>query len=329
MVAFIDGHKGAYGVESMCSVLPIAPSTYYEHARRKREPERRPARHKRDEELRAEIGRVYEDNQLVYGADKIWRQLKRGDISVARCTVERLMAEIGLRGAMRGRAYKVTTVANDSAPRPLDLVERRFVAERPYQLWGADITYVATWSGFVYVAFVIDVSRFIVGWRVSSSLAVTSRSTPSSRRSGRESLPRASCATARRTVPVDSLHRETRRGRSRSLRRQHRRLVRQRLCRVRQRVLQGRAHSSSRSVEEPRSRRAHHARLGRLVQQTSPARSDRLCAALRSTRQRTITKQRIRPWWSDSSETVSGISGAVHLSIEEFRQHVCSEMSAQ
>jgi transposase InsO family protein len=171
MVSFIDQHKDEYGVEPMCSVLPIAPATYYEHARRRREPERRPTRHKRDDELRTAIGRVYEDNYLVYGATKVWRQLKREDVPVARCTVERLMAEMGLRGAIRGRAYKVTTVANDAQPRPLDLVGREFVAERPNQLWAADITYVATWTGFVYVAFVVDVfSRAIVGWRVSSSL---------------------------------------------------------------------------------------------------------------------------------------------------------------
>ena len=171
MVSFINQHKDEYGVESMCSVLPIAPSTYYEHARRKREPERRPVREKRDEQLRSEIGRVYQDNQLVYGAKKVWRQLRREDVRVARCTVARLMAQMGLRGAGRGRAFKVTTVANDRQDRPLDRVARRFAAERPNQLWVADITYVATWSGFVYVAFVIDVfSRFIVGWRVSSSL---------------------------------------------------------------------------------------------------------------------------------------------------------------
>jgi transposase InsO family protein len=171
MVSFIDQHKDQYGVEPMCSVLPIAPSTYYEHVRRRREPERRPARQKRDEELQAEVRRVYEDNQLVYGAKKVWLQLKREDVRVARCTVVRLMANLGLRGAVRGRAFKVTTVTNDAHPRPLDRVGRRFEAERPNQLWVADITYVATWSGFVYVAFVIDVfSRFIVGWRVSSSL---------------------------------------------------------------------------------------------------------------------------------------------------------------
>jgi|SRR5688572_3621161 len=171
MMAFIDQHKDEYGVESMCSVLPIAPSTYYEHARRKREPERRPVREKRDERLRFEIGRVYEDNQLVYGAKKVWRQLRREDVRVARCTVARLMAKMGLRGAARGRAFRVTTVTDDRKDRPLDRVGRRFAAERPNQLWVADITYVATWSGFVYVALVIDVfSRFIVGWRVSSSL---------------------------------------------------------------------------------------------------------------------------------------------------------------
>jgi len=171
MVSFIDQHKEEYGVEPMCSVLPIAPATYYEHTRRKREPERRPARQKRDDELRPEIGRVHQENFSVYGAAKVWRQLKREDVPVARCTVERLMAEMGLCGAIRGRAYKVTTVANDALARPLDLVGREFVAERPNQLWVADITYVATWTGFVYVAFVVDVfSRAIVGWRVSSSL---------------------------------------------------------------------------------------------------------------------------------------------------------------
>ncbi|MEZ4227250.1 MAG: IS3 family transposase, partial [Polyangiaceae bacterium] len=171
MIDFIDANKDEYGVEPMCRVLPIAPSTYYEHALRMREPGRRPARHKRDDELKPQVRRVYEDNQSVYGANKVWRQLGRENVSVARCTVERLMAEMGLRGAVRGRAYKATTVANENQARPDDLVERQFVATRPNQLWVADITYVATWTGFVYVAFVIDVfSRFIVGWRVSTSL---------------------------------------------------------------------------------------------------------------------------------------------------------------
>jgi len=171
MVAFIDQHKEKYGVEPMCRVLPIAPSTYHQHARRKRRPELRPEREKRDAVLQDEIGRVYEENHCVYGAHKVWRQLRRESKPAARCTVERLMTKMGLRGAVRGRAFKRTTITDDAAPRPLDLVGRRFVAERPNQLWVADITYVATWAGFVYVAFVIDVfSRRIVGWCVSSSL---------------------------------------------------------------------------------------------------------------------------------------------------------------
>jgi transposase InsO family protein len=171
MVAFIDEHRDAYGVEPICDVLPIAPSTYYEHRARAEDPDRRPAREKRDEQLRPEIQRVWNDNQAVYGADKVWHQLGREKVAVARCTVERLMRDMGLCGATRGRAFKVTTVADPNAMRPPDLVQREFTAARPNQLWVADITYVATWAGFAYVAFVIDVfSRRIVGWRVSSSL---------------------------------------------------------------------------------------------------------------------------------------------------------------
>ena len=171
MVAFIDEHRDVYGVEPMCSVLPIAPSTYYEHRARLDDPDLRPPREKRDEELRPEIQRVWNDNHAVYGADKVWRQLGREKVAVARCTVERLMSDMGLHGAVRGRAFKVTTVVDANAARPPDLVNREFTATRPNQLWVADITYVATWAGFVYVAFVVDVfSRCIVGWRVSSSL---------------------------------------------------------------------------------------------------------------------------------------------------------------
>jgi len=148
MVAFIDEHRDVYGVEPMCSVLPIAPSTYYEHRARVEDPERRPARDKRDELLRPQIQRVWNDNQAVYGADKIWHQLGREKIDVARCTVERLMRGMGLCGATRDRAFKVTTVADPSAMRPPDLVHREFTATRPNQLWVADITYVATWAGF-------------------------------------------------------------------------------------------------------------------------------------------------------------------------------------
>jgi transposase InsO family protein len=172
MVDFIEKHRDTYGVEPICAVVPIAPATYYEHRARARHPERRPARAKRDEVLRVNVQRVWDDNcNGVYGAKKVWRQLRREGTSVARCTVERLMRQMGLRGAVRGRAFKVTTVADEAASRPQDLVHRDFRASRPNQLWVADITYVATWAGFVYVAFVVDVySRSIVGWRVSSSL---------------------------------------------------------------------------------------------------------------------------------------------------------------
>ncbi len=171
MVAFIDEHRDVYGVEPICGVLPIAPSTYYEHRARAEDPDRRPAREKRDEELRPHVQRVWNDNHAVYGADKVWHQLGRENIEVARCTVERLMRDMGLSGATRDRAFKVTTRADENAFRPPDLVHREFVATRPNQLWVADITYVATWAGFAYVAFVVDVfSRRIVGWRVSSSL---------------------------------------------------------------------------------------------------------------------------------------------------------------
>jgi transposase InsO family protein len=171
MVAFVEEHRVVYGVEPICKVLPIAPATYYEHRARGVDPDRRPERAKRDDELRVEIERVWKENLSVYGTEKVWRQLRREGIEVARCTVERLMRSLGLRGAVRGGAFKVTTIADESMQRPPDLVERDFRASRPNQLWVADLTYVATWSGFVYVAFVIDAfSRAIVGWRVSSSL---------------------------------------------------------------------------------------------------------------------------------------------------------------
>lgn len=169
-MTFIDDHRKDYGVEPICSVLPIAPSTYYSHKAREIDPALRSARAKRDEELRVEIQRVWETNFQVYGVRKVWHQLRREGFTVARCTVARLMREMGLRGAVRGRRFK-TTIPADLADRPLDLVARDFSAERPNQLWVSDLTYVATWRGFVYVAFVIDAfSRRIVGWRVSNSL---------------------------------------------------------------------------------------------------------------------------------------------------------------
>ena len=171
MVQFIDDHRDAYGVESICTVVPIAPSTYFWHKARHADPTRRSARVQRDDEWRREIQRVWDDNQQVYGPRKVWRQLRREGHRVARCTVGRLMRAMGLRGAVRGRAWVTTTQADRGADRPVDLVDRHFVATRPNQLWVSDFTYVATWRGFVYVAFVIDVfARRIVGWRVSTSL---------------------------------------------------------------------------------------------------------------------------------------------------------------
>jgi len=171
MVSFIDEHREAHGVESICGQLPIAPSTYHEWKAREIDPSRLPERVLRDGRLREQIERVWKENFGVYGARKVWRQLKREGVDVARCTVERLMRQMGLQGAVRGRRYKKTTVVDETAHRPMDLVQRDFSADRPNQLWVADLTFVATWLGFVYVAFVIDVfSRRIVGWRVSNTL---------------------------------------------------------------------------------------------------------------------------------------------------------------
>ncbi len=171
MIRFIDDHRATYGVEPICAVLPIAPSTYFRVRTQQRDATKRSARAKRDDELRGLIQRVHAENFGVYGPRKVWRQLRREGHSVARCTVERLMRAMGLAGAVRGRAWKITTQSQPALDRPADLVDRTFEATRPNQLWVADFTYVATWAGFVYVAFVIDVfARRIVGWRVSSSM---------------------------------------------------------------------------------------------------------------------------------------------------------------
>jgi transposase InsO family protein len=167
MIAFIDEHRAVHGVEPICRVLPIAPSTYHAHAARRADPGKLPARAQRDATLKSEIRRVYEENFRVYGVRKVWRQLLREGITVARCTVARLMRTMGLRGVVRGKKVR-TTISNAADPCPLDRVNRQFKAPRPNALWVSDFTYVATWAGFVYVAFVIDVfARRIVGWRVS------------------------------------------------------------------------------------------------------------------------------------------------------------------
>ena len=170
MTAFVDEHRDTFGVEPICAELPIAPSVYYEAKRREAEPERCSARARRDAELVPEIRRVWESNFGVYGARKVWRQLRREGVVVARCTVERLMRHQGIKGVVRGET-KRTTIPDDAAARPADLVDRNFEAEGPDRLWLADLTYVPTWTGFAYAAFVVDAySRFIVGWRVSNNL---------------------------------------------------------------------------------------------------------------------------------------------------------------
>jgi len=168
--AFIDEHRARLGVEPICTALQVAPSAYRRHAARVREPALLSARAQRDAQLLPEVQRVFEQNLQVYGADKVWRQLLREGVTVARCTVQRLMRRLGLQGVRRGRGVR-TTVPDAKAACPLDRVNRQFHADRPNQLWVADFTYVSTWQGFVYVAFVVDVfARCIFGWRVSSSM---------------------------------------------------------------------------------------------------------------------------------------------------------------
>ncbi len=165
MIAYIDAHRDRFGVEPICRALQFAPRTYW--AAKARPP---CARRVRDDELRPEIVRVHAENYGVYGADKVWAQLNREGHRVARCTIERLMRDLDLRGAVRGKKHR-TTIADETAERPSDRVDRNFTAVAPNRLWVADLTYVRTWSGFVYVAFITDVySRMIVGWQASRSL---------------------------------------------------------------------------------------------------------------------------------------------------------------
>ena len=169
-IALIGKHWESFGVEPLCRILQIAPSTYRRHVHLRRCPHLRCQRARRDEQLSADIKRVWQANLRVYGADKVWHQLRRESISVARCTVERLMRSAGIQGVRRGKAVK-TTMPDKKLPCPGDLVNRQFKATAPNQLWISDFTYVPTWQGFVYVAFVIDVfARRIVGWRASSSM---------------------------------------------------------------------------------------------------------------------------------------------------------------
>jgi transposase InsO family protein len=170
MYGLVDEHRDAYGVEPICAVMQIAPSAYRRHAARRRDLSLLSSRAQRDGELMPKVEQVWSANLQVYGADKVWKQMNREGVAVARCTVERLMRRLGLRGVKRGKVVR-TTISDNKAPCPLDKVNRQFRADRPDQLWVSDFTYVSTWQGWLDVAFVVDVfARRIVGWRVSSSM---------------------------------------------------------------------------------------------------------------------------------------------------------------
>jgi transposase InsO family protein len=169
MMAFIDAHRGELGIEPICRELAIAPSSWHEHAARLADPGRRPARARHDDEIKEQIRRVHQASFGLYGSRKVWHQMRREGIRVAKCTVERLMRVMGLAGVRRGKKA-ITTVSNPKAPCPLDKVNREFKVTRPNALWVVDFTYVHTWAGFAYVAFVVDAfARRIVGWKVSAS----------------------------------------------------------------------------------------------------------------------------------------------------------------
>jgi transposase InsO family protein len=245
MIRFIDDHRGAYGVEPICKLLPIAPSTYHAHAARRTDPARLPARAGRDVVLATDIQRVFDANFGVYGVRKVWRQLGREGKKVARCTVARLMRRMGLQGVVRGREVR-TTVSNPAVVCPLDRVNRQFHAPRPNALWLSDFTYVATWQGFVYVAFVIDAfARRIVGWRVSRT-AHASFVLDALEQALHERRPVQGSGLVHHSpgspVRLDPLHRAPRRCGHRALGRQRRRQLRQRLGRDDQRPLQDRGH---------------------------------------------------------------------------------------
>ena len=213
---FVDANRENYGVEPICQMLPIAPSTYYEQKAREKDPSRLPARAKRDVQLRGEIRRVRQENFDVYGVRKVWRQLCREGRDVARCTVARLMREMGLQGAVRGRRFK-TTKPDSSGARPMDLVERDFNATRPNELWVSDLTYIATWRGFVYVAFVIDVFA-PTHRRLASDDIVDCRHRSRCVGAGAARAPTkprryiGASQRSRRAVRLDPLHRAARRG---------------------------------------------------------------------------------------------------------------------
>ena len=316
MIAFIDDHRGAYGVEPICRVLPIAPSTYHAHAARRADPARLPARARRDLVLAADIRRVFDANFGVYGVRKVWRQLGREGIEVARCTVARLMRQMGLQGVVRGREVR-TTVSNPAVACPLDRVNRQFHAPRPNALWLSDFTYVATWQGFVYVAFVIDAYR------------------PAHRRlAGEPDSPsglRAGCAGAgsaeRRPVQGGGLVHHSDRGVQYVSIRYTERLAEagiepsvgsvgdsydNALAESINGLYKTEVIRSTGTVALARSRRVRHPGMGRVVQQPPPARANRQHASRRGRSALLCPDLRPPPWRRDSKKPASGKPGAVH-----------------
>src|SRR5262245_35311229 len=282
MVAFIDDHREQFGVEPICRVLPIAPSTYFKRQSEARDPSRRSTRAQQDAILRAIIRAIWNENHQVYGPRKVWKQMGREGLRVARCRVRRLMREMGLAGASRGRTWTTTTQSQPEVPRPADLVDRHFTATGPNQLWVADFTYVATWRGFVYVAFVIDVfARRIVGWRLSSSLATdfVLDALEQALYDRGDAMPSGLVHHSDRGTQYLSMRYTDQlaeagiapsvgsRGDSYDCAR-----------RIHHRALQDRGHSAERSVAPSRVRRIRHPRVGRLVQSPTVARANRLCA---------------------------------------------------
>jgi putative transposase len=287
MISFIDEHRSVLGVEPICRLLPIAPSTYYEVIAKRTDVDRLSARERNDIAMKVEIRRVFNENFQVYGVRKVWRQLQREGYDIARCTVARLMRMMGLQGVIRGKPVK-TTVSDKSAPCPLDRVNRQFFAPAPNMLWLSDFTYVATWQGFVYVAFVIDAfARRIVGWRASRTAHAGFVL---------DALDQA--LHDRRPVKRGGLVHHSDRGSQYVSIRYSERLaeagiepsvgsvgdLRQCSRRNDQRSLQGRGHPSARTMAQLRSRGVRHARMGRLVQPPSSSGAHREYSASRGRR---------------------------------------------
>ena len=286
MIAFIDDHRQVYGVEPICKVLPIAPSTYHVHVARCADPSRLPGRIRRDADLRVEIRRVFEENFRVYGVRKIWRQLRREGFSAARCTVARLMRDMGLQGAIRGRPLR-TTIRDKAAACPLDHVNRQFHASAPDRLWLADFTYVATWAGFVYVAFVIDAyARRIVGWRASRTahadfvLDALEQALHDRRPASRGGLVHHSDRGAQ-YVSIKYTERLAEAGIEPSVGSVGNSYDNA-LAETINGLYQGRGHPSTRTVAQLRGRRVRNLRVGGLVQQSPTSGAHRLHPAGRS-----------------------------------------------